>query len=166
MKSIILILLYGFAVTIPVKRISPNHVEKNNMIVNWEHHGENISFTLEAPTTGWITIGFNETDKINGSYLIMTRMNNGKAEVEEFKTLAPGNYKLIASLGEKSMILTSEGLEKDGKTNISFKVKVTSDNGLQKDLSQGGEYCMHMAYSREKDFQHHSMMRTSERITL
>jgi hypothetical protein len=166
MKAILFILLYGFAVTIPVKPTPPRQVEKGNMVVNWVHHGEYIQFTLEAPTKGWLAIGFNETENISGSYLIMARMNQGKAEVIEFKTLAPGNYKPIVNLGGKSMVISSEGKEKNETTNITLSIKTTADNGLQKDLSEGEEYCLHMAYSQDKDFQHHSVMRTSVQVEL
>ena len=77
------ILLYNFAITIPftlkdhqtVKKIT-----KNQMTVCWEYKADRIYFEMEAPTNGWIAIGFNSRNQIVGSYLLMGQCSRGEGE--------------------------------------------------------------------------------------
>ena len=49
---------------------SMKEVRKNNMRVSWKLEKEYIQFEMEAPTNGWVAIGFNETTSLAGTYLL------------------------------------------------------------------------------------------------
>ncbi len=136
-------------------------IAKNRMTVNYTHHGDMISFDLSAPTTGWIAIGFNEHRGIVGSHLIMCRIVDGKPEVVEHYTISAGKYKPIIDLGGKSAISNIKGEQDNGTTNVSFDIVTSTIDQYHKDLSEGKEYYIMLAYSLSDDFQHHSIMRTN-----
>ncbi len=143
-----------------------NRVERNGMIVSWIYEADQIQFEMEAPTTGWIAIGLNEKNALAGSYLLMGRIADGKAEVVEHYTLAPGDYQPISALGAEIAIAMVSGQEGQGISRIRFTLPILPGNSYAKKLEPGLRYTMHMAYSREDDFQHHSMMRTAANVKL
>lgn len=143
-----------------------NRIEQNGMIVDWSHEGDRIRFEMEAPTTGWVTIGLNEKAGLPGSYLLMGRIVSGKGEVVEHYTLTPGDYQPLSTLGAEIAVEAVSGQEGQGRSRIQFSLPIAPGNSYAKELKAGAVYTMHMAYSREDDFQHHSMMRTAVKIKL
>jgi hypothetical protein len=144
----------------------PNRIEKNGMVVTWQFEKDLIHFQMSAPTTGWVTIGFNESSTIKNAYLLMGRVLNGKTEVVEHFTLSPGKYKPITELGGKTMVNHISGQERAGTSTIKFSLPMGMLSKYQKQLIKDRKYHMIMAFSREDDFQHHSIMRTSVEVQL
>ncbi|MFS4449706.1 DOMON domain-containing protein [Maribacter sp. 2307UL18-2] len=141
-------------------------VRKNNMTVGWKMEKEYIHFEMEAPTNGWVAIGFNETKSLAGTYLLMGRIRNGKAEVLEYYTEKPGSYKPIADLGIPNRVISISGHEKGNLTKLKFSVPIGKSSKYHKQLSTDSKWTMLLAYSLDDDFQHHSIMRTSVNIKL
>jgi len=141
-------------------------VHKNNMIVRWKMEKESIYFEMEAPTNGWVAIGFNETTSLAGTYLLMGRIRNGKAEVVEHYTERPGNYKPIADLGIPNQVISISGDEKGNLTKLKFSIPISKSSKYHKQLSKETKWTLLLAYSVDDDFQHHSIMRTSMEIIL
>lgn len=144
----------------------PKSVSKNEMKISWHYENDRIFFEMSAPTNGWVTVGFNTTSKIKGASLLMGNIVKGKPSVVEHYTLNLGNYKTINSLGEESQVKDIIGNENFNRTILKFSLPIKAKSEYQKDLSEGKEYTMIIAYSQEDDFQHHSIMRTSVKITL
>jgi hypothetical protein len=141
-------------------------VSKNNMTVKWKIEHELILFEMEALTDGWVAIGFNETNSLTGTYLLMGRVKNGKTEVVEHYTSNPGSYKPIVQYGVASQITNISGNESGNFTRLKFAIPVKVASKYHKELMPDTEWTLLMAYSLEDDFQHHSIMRTSIDIKL
>jgi hypothetical protein len=141
-------------------------ISKNGMTVTWYHQNERIYFGMSAPTDGWIAIGFNVSDDIKGTYLLMGNVVDDKPNVVEHYTVSTGNYKPITAFAVPSQVQHVEGVESKKNTVLNFSLPVKAISKYQKDLLPGCKYMLHIAYSREDDFQHHSMMRTSVNILL
>lgn len=141
-------------------------VHKNGMTVKWKIEEEHIHFQMEAPTDGWVTIGFNETTALAGTYLLMGRIRNGKAEVVEHYTERPGSYKPVVDYGVPSQVVKVSGEEKEGRTSLEFSIPIKKVSKYHKQLSPGTKWNLLIAYSLDDDFQHHSIMRTSAGIKL
>ncbi len=167
-KSInsILILLIAI-ISLGVQSKTPKKsVTKNNMTVTWHYNLDRIYFKMTAPTNGWVTIGFNNTKSIAGNYLLMGRVVNNKVEVVEHHTISAGNYKPITTLGGEVMVKDVNGFEENTKTTILFSLPLNPNTTYQKNLNQDVKQTLLLAYSREDDFQHHSLMRTSINVKL
>ncbi len=141
-------------------------ISKNNMNIHWHFENDRVHFKINAPTSGWIAIGFNPNKGIKGSYLLMARVKNGKAEVVEHYTLSPGNYKSLESLGEKDLVENVKGEELKNFSEVEFSLPINSKTKYRYKLNPGMDYNLIMAFSRDDDFKHHSMMRTSTQIKL
>lgn len=163
------VLAYGFAMTVPSDYCRPeqiNKIIKHGMTITWEHKKGLIHFSMEAPTDGWVTIGFNESKNISGAYLLMGHVINDIPEVVEYYTISPANYKPIIKLGVPPQVREITGNQSAQKTVLSFALPVDSKLKYTKNLGKGNEYNMIIAYSQEDDFQHHSIMRTSIKVKL
>tara|TARA_B110000046_G_C13020761_1_gene411030 strand:+ start:4011 stop:4502 length:492 start_codon:yes stop_codon:yes gene_type:complete len=143
-----------------------NDVSKNCMTVSWKYKNERIHFEMAAPTKGWVTIGFNATQTMAGAYFIMGRVRNQKAEVVEHYTISSGNYKSITKLGGTAEVEDLTGSETDEQTTLQFSMPNTAKSKYSRNIAKGTEYIMTLAFSRDDDFQHHSMMRTSINVKL
>lgn len=167
MKELILvILIIAMKLSGMTQENYPKFISKNGMEVSWHYNKDRIYFKMSAPTDGWLAIGFNSTTRIEGTYLIMGNVINGKANVVEHFTLSPGNYKTISSLGATAQLEEVKGSEESNKTIIEFSLPIKAWSKYQKDLTKGIEYTMIIAFSQEDDFQHHSSMRTAVNINL
>lgn len=141
-------------------------ISKNKMTVKWKIDQEFIHFDMEAPTDGWVAIGFNETASLAGTYLLMGRIRNGKAEIVEHYTNQPGSYKPIAAYGITNQVLSITGNEIGSNTRLRFTIPISAASKYHKDLLPDTNWSMLIAYSVADDFQHHSIMRTSVNIKL
>ncbi len=141
-------------------------IEKNGMSVHLQRDSEYLTITMTAPTDGWVTIGFNESVDITGAYLLMGRVRGTIAEVVEYTTISPGNYKPISSLGAQVRVKNVRGRQTQGYTSLTFSLPINMQGEFQKSLEKGTEYVLIMAYSTSDDFDHHSIMRTSIHMAL
>jgi hypothetical protein len=148
------------------RKLQQRSVSKSGMTVNWNCQKNRMFFEMSAKTTGWLTLGFNDTPGIKGAYLLMGRVVDGKAEVVEHYTLQAGDYRPIASLGGTTQVEDVDGVEKNGESTIYFSLPLAVAGKYQKQLVQGKRYHWILAYSREDDFQHHSIMRTAVEVQL
>ncbi len=155
--------LSALSTTLPTQRPP---LEINGMTVNWVIKDQHIEFQLSAPTTGWLAIGFNETDALPGTYLVMARVRQRVAQVVEHKTLTPGDYQPITALGGQASVVVLSGKEQGNITSVQFRIPQQVADGFHKQLLPGSKWRLLVAYSREDDFKHHSMMRTNIAITL
>lgn len=160
----------ALAITAPIamcgQKGEAQSVVHADMAVEWIEVDGRMAFALVAPTYGWVTIGFDEDNSIEGAYLIMARVRNGKAEVVEHYTSSPGKYQSITELGGKAFVQDVEGREEDGETHVSFSLPIDKETEYQRALRVGQDFFLIVAYSREDDFQHHSTTRTSIQINL
>ena len=86
-------------------------ITKNDMTVGWEYKNDRIHFTMQAPVEGWVTIGFNTTENISGTYLVMGNVVAGVPRVVAHYTISPGNYQSLVKLGGRSAVNDVAGAE-------------------------------------------------------
>lgn len=165
MKYILILALSMSSSIINKGRKEVNCITKNSMEVCWTFSEDKIRFALKAPTTGWVGIGFNEQSELAGTYLLLARVANGKAEIVEHFVISPGDYISIESLGATPVAVLLSGVE-TSDTEVTFAVPISPLHKYGKSLKEGMKYEMLIAFSREDDFQHHSTMRTSIEVTL
>lgn len=165
LRTTLLFLLAAYSSLI-IQENEKKTIQKNGMTVSWYYSQDRIFFEMNAPTNGWITIGFNTSSGTKDAYLLMGNIQQDRTELVEHYTLNPGNYKPITTLNAKAQVKDIEGEEIGKQTTLQFSLPIKAFSQYQKDLKPGLEYNMILAYSREDDFQHHSMMRTSLPIKL
>ncbi|MBX2815608.1 MAG: hypothetical protein KTR24_06415 [Saprospiraceae bacterium] len=141
-------------------------VHKNGMRVHWQYQDSVVAFTMTAPTTGWLAIGFTEGRTLVDMYLLVGRMRLGAPEVREHWTAQPGQYQDLVQQGFPCSLSQVHGIERRRSTELRFTVPVDPLHDKAKPLTRGTPYNLVLAYSMEDDFQHHSIMRAVLKITL
>ncbi|MFY0607315.1 MAG: hypothetical protein JXR10_11395 [Cyclobacteriaceae bacterium] len=141
-------------------------ITKNEMTVSWTFESDFISFEISAPTTGWVAIGFNETNDLTVTYLVMGSITADQVKIQEHYVFGPGNYRSYKTLNEPESVTGISGNHSGENTTLRFSLPTTSFYQYTKQLKPGKEYTMLMAFSQEKAFQHHSIMRTSINVKL
>ncbi|MFT6867728.1 MAG: hypothetical protein ACJA08_002572 [Cyclobacteriaceae bacterium] len=143
-----------------------NQIEKNGMTIKWCHSDELIEIEMHTPTSGWLAVGFNEIDGLEGTYLIMGAVSEMGTTLYEHYIFKPGDYRSFENLGIASSVQHVHGQEGDEGTTIMVHLPNDMMSKYTKLLSKGARFHMLMAYSAADDFDHHSMMRTSINVKL
>ncbi len=144
----------------------PHKIEKNGMQVEWKVVDGKLRVTMEAPTDGWVAIGLNPQNQLAGSSFMMGRVQDQKAEVVDFYTIQPGNVHPVIDLGGNSAVGSVSGWEEGRVSSITFDLTLIPGGDFHHHLKPGSEFFMHMAFSQEHDFAHHSTMRTVVKIRI
>ena len=164
------LLLYGFAITLPYQPAASisngKKVEKNGMAFEWQIEGAILKCKVSAPGTGWVAIGFNPENELSGTNLIMGSVAGKDCTISDRFIVQPGLHQAISELGGREQLLDPKGVEVDGNTILEFSMPLNSSDVYHHTLKAGQGYHLLLAYSRDDDFQHHSIMRTSVFITL
>lgn len=145
---------------------SRQSVEKNGMTLAWQIEDNQLQVTMRAPTTGWVAIGINPKNQLAGSSFLMGRVQQGIAEVVDYYTIQPGDVHPVVILGGKSAVDAVSGFEEDNTTTITFELQCFPSGNFHHQLEVGAEYYIHLAYSQDDDFAHHSRMRTVVKIRI
>lgn len=146
------------------------HAEKSlkteGFTLEWTHISGGVEFSLTAPTTGWVAVGFTEGQSIVDTNLIQGCVEKGKVIVQDQFVTGFGEHPPVEALAVQSRISQIKGLEKNGSTTISFVIEKEKLDNLHYNLAEGKEINVWLAYSVSDDFDHHSRKRILRAITL
>ncbi len=160
------LLLPLIAISCSYNRMTMKTITKNNMTVSWEIRSDTLYVEAFAPTEGWVAIGLNTDDQLQGTNLIMGCVIKGEVFIEDHYIRRPGDHLPIISLGGKDALQHRTGKEDALGTTIRFQLPLKAVDKFHLHLEACKAYYLLMAYSQEDDFNHHSMMRTSVKIIL
>jgi hypothetical protein len=149
-----------------VQGMEEKSVTVNGMQVQWHLQGGNVHVRLTAPTTGWVAVGFNTRDDIVGTNLIMAAVQQGQVRIEDQYVVRAGEHPLVTTLGGISAVSNASGTEQNGRTSVSFTIAQHNSDRFHYNLTEAASIYLICAYSAEKDFGHHSMMRQHVAVVL
>lgn len=141
-------------------------VEKNGMVVRWAIQQDRLHFEMTAPTRGWVAVGLNTKDQLEGTNLIMGAVEEEFYRIDDRYIVAPGNHRSMGELGSTDQIRNRYGKEDQTHTVVQFTIPTAAVDHYHQTLVAGKPYFLLMAYSAEDDFDHHSIMRTTIKINL
>jgi hypothetical protein len=162
MKTISVFMLIYAVMVIPSQQ--EKHVEAEGIRASYCFRNNTMHFELSAPTTGWVALGLNSTDQLQGSSLIMCRVQDGQVEIVDHFVRAPGDYLPVTDLGQSSLVQEISGTEIEGKSSFAFTLPLKPESPYHHTIVIGSEFTMHLAYSVSDDFQHHSIKRTKRHV--
>lgn len=155
MKNLILTLFTFLSLTITAQV----ELKQGEMIFRYEIIKDSIFCFLSAPTNGWIMVGFNSDNSTQLADFKFFAIKNRKIIAEDRKNIGGRNYPTDESLDGENNLRVYSGIEVNGITQISFAIPLISNdpNDYQFNLNQ--QFYLILAYSREDDFEHHSIYR-------
>lgn len=154
-------LLAGWAQAQPVAEVT---IE--GMRARWQVEGPNLVVQLEAETTGWLLIGFNDRDDIVGADLKFVRVVDGRAELHDHHVVAAGDHRDDRAHGGavEGRILGYE--QRDGHTRVRLQLPLSPTDPHDHVLHVDRPVWMILAWSVSSDLDHHSRVRRHRQITL
>ncbi|MFH2091476.1 MAG: DOMON domain-containing protein [Pseudomonadota bacterium] len=126
-------------------------LEVKNMQFSWTVEGENIHVMLSAETTGWVAIGFDPEDAMQGANIIIGAVKDGQFKVEDHYGDRKRGHTSDEELGGKNNVLNPSGTEEGGITTISFTLPLKADEKWDKPINSSGITRIMLAYGAGQD---------------
>lgn len=140
-------------------------VEAKNMKFSYRVNGELLDCILEAPATGWISVGFDAEVKMKGANYIIGCIKKGKVEIFDHYGTSEYSHKSDASLGGKDNITNKNGKETKKNSTISFSIPLDSKDSFDKPIKKGKQIIL-LAYSNSDNIRSKHSFRTATEIEI
>lgn len=141
-------------------------IEKDSIRFEWRVSGESLECKVEAPTTGWIAVGFDPDRMMKGANIIIGYVNGGTTEIEDHFGTALTSHTRDTDLGGSRDIVIRGGDENGGTTTLEFIIPLNSGDPKDKTLEPGKEYTLILAYGRDNADDLGSIHRKRSSITI
>lgn len=130
-------------------------VEAGGVQFRWSTDAEFLYGALSAQTTGWVSVGFDPQNKMQGADYVFGYVKDGQLYIEDMFGIRPigsGSHPPDTELGGRNDIVASGGVERDGVTVIEFKIPLDSGDSNDKPLRAGQSYKIILAWGSRDDF--------------
>ena len=111
-----------------------------------------LNAILSAQTTGWISVGFDPTVKMQDANFIIGYVKDRKIYVRDDYGTAPGGHQSDIKIGGKNNVMQQSGYEENGITEISFTIPLNSGDPRDKKLTPRQRYKIIFAFGTADSF--------------
>lgn len=153
----ILILTLLMAPIVLLAQRGPLHV--GGMEMTYQVTDDSISISLMAPTSGWVGIGFNTEDNIEGSDLLLFHVKDDQIHGKDMFVKGFGDPREDSSLQGHTSFRILGGSEAAQKTQVQFRIPLNSQDPFDFKHTLSKSFWLILAYSNHDEFDHHSRMR-------
>jgi hypothetical protein len=139
-----------------------------NWSVGWTFIGNEIEFTLKAPTSGWVSIGFNPSNGMKDAEYILGYVQGGNTVVRQDFGTGRFSHKAVTDLGWNQSITVVSGIEAGSVTTVVFRLPLQWGESYGTVFKQGETYKVLLAYGPDNrdDFTSKHRKRTTSSFTL
>ena len=165
----------GSEVVIPIEEIENitfmtaawNEVMVDGITFQWMTDDEYLYGMVTAPTTGWVSVGFDPTNQMANANIIIGYVDsNGMANIRDDFGTSSVSHASDTSLGGTDNIMEPDGEEGGASTMISFKIPLNSGDQFDRVLIPGNTYTIILAYGSADNFTGFHTMATMMDIDL
>jgi len=121
-------------------------VTSDDMQVKWKVEGDQIDFEINAPTTGWVSVGFDPSRIMKDANFIFGYVDGGTVVVKDQFGTGTFSHKADEELGGTDDIISYSGREENGKTILRFSLPIDSGDDFDTVLSPGEVHTVLIAY--------------------
>ncbi len=133
--------------------------------LNLSHAAGQLHVRFDAPTKGWIAVGFNENRRLKGTHFVIAAADGGAVRIEEHVALVP-DHKAVQDLGISPALGNASVSLKDGRSYLAFSLPHVLPHRPELTLVPGSRVHIMLAWSHSPDFDHHSAWRRHVDIVL
>jgi hypothetical protein len=139
----------------------------DNWSFTWRFEGDYIQFTMVAPTTGWVSLGFNPTRMMKDADYILAYVSNGKVTIRDDYGTGNTTHAADTTLGGTQKVEIVSGIEQAGKTTVTFRLPLNSGDTYDVVFARGQTYKVLAAYGADgqDNFTARHKARTSVNVT-
>jgi hypothetical protein len=113
---------------------------------------ELLSFTVTAPTTGWVAIGLNPSRGMKDANFIIGYVKEGETHIRDDYGTGMTSHASDESLGGSNDIQTYSGNEEGGKTTLTFTIPLASGDQYDGSIHIGEKNTLLLAYGKNDSF--------------
>ncbi len=121
-------------------------VVEENWEFSWKFAGDEVEFTLIAPTTGWVGIGFEPSRAMRDASYVIGYVSGGEVFIREDFGTGNTSHASDVSLGGTQDVRVISGVEEAGKTTLVFAIPRDSGDEFDTVLNPGESYTVLLAY--------------------
>jgi hypothetical protein len=110
---------------------------------------QHLLFTVEAPTTGWVAVGFAPTAFMADANLILGYIDQTVGFIRDDFGTGQFTHAADLSLGGTSDVELMGGSESGGVTTVSFRIPYDSGDQYDRVLVEGETYTFIFAYGTD-----------------
>jgi len=149
-------------INLPVMKIEnaslQNKIEEENVRYEWGHSEERMHSRLQAPTEGWIAVGFNSQRKLKGTRFVIAETSSFPVRVEEHIALVPDHQK-VQDLDLLKTVDDVSGSYENGTSKLCFSLPHLFSDQPGLILTPNTQIYIMLAWSLAGEFNHHSAWR-------
>jgi hypothetical protein len=136
--------------------------------IGWFNDAEYLYAYMDAPTSGWVSIGFDPDNRMQGANFIIGAVVEGQLNIMDAWGASPvgADHPPDEQLGGTDDIVAAAGVERDGRTIIEFQIPLDSGDPYDKPLTPGGTYTILVAFGASNDLFSYHGFRDVGQITL
>ena len=137
------------------------------MSLQWKIlNAQDLEIILSAPTTGWVSVGFDPSSRMKDANFILCAVVSGAVTLsDDFRTDSFSHAPDITLGGTEDVSIVG-GTETADQTEVQFTIPLDSGDAFDKVLSSGNVYTVLLAYGATDSFSTKHEYRTSTQITL
>jgi hypothetical protein len=134
--------------------------------LHWKVQNDTILMAMEGKTTGWVAIGFDPENRMEGADMIFGWVtgSGGISAVDAYATGPTGPHPKDTDQGGTSDILCFGGSESGGTTIIEFKRLLFTGDSKDKTIPTAGELTIIWAIGPDDDFNSEHSQRGAGKI--
>jgi len=102
--------------------------------------GGNLGIELTGPTTGWVAVGFDPEQMMQGANLIIGYVESGTPSLRDDWGVALTSHASDVSLGGSDDVTVDGGSESGGETTIEFTIPLDSGDDYDNPMEPGSTY--------------------------
>lgn len=119
----------------------------------WQHDGEFLYLAWEGDTTGWVSVGLNPENRMQGANYLFGYVADGIARLwDAYGTAPTSQHPPDAEIGGTDDIVTYTGEEENGVTRFEAQIPLDSGDPYDQALEAGKSYPMIVAIGDADDF--------------
>jgi hypothetical protein len=124
-------------------------VEK--MTFDWSIAGDQLAVKLSAPTTSWVAVGFNPSNKMKDANIIIGYVKNGKVKIVDHFGTAATQHKEDDKIGGSENLTVVGGSEEGEVTTIEFSIPLNSGDEKDGAIDPAADTNLIFAYGEGRD---------------
>ncbi|MEM9795503.1 MAG: DOMON domain-containing protein [Pseudomonadota bacterium] len=129
------------------------------------HVDGRLEAEFTAPTDGWLAVGFNNATRLKDTRFVIGALQGGAFHAEERIAIGP-DHRTVQSLGLLPAVQDVRGKVAPGRSTMAFSLPHAFPDTRNPSLTSGTTTYLMRAWSRHRDFEHHSAWRRHISLTL
>jgi hypothetical protein len=124
-------------------------VTSSSVTLSWLVRGDFLDVKLSAPTTGWVAVGWNPSNRMKDADIQVGFVSGGDVKIRDDFGTSQTRHESDESLGGKSNVINISGSESGGTTQLAFTIPLSSGDRYDTTLSGGQNVKVILAYGAQ-----------------